>query len=416
MSHLLWWGKESSKFGSNKQMKRGKKKHPRAAKQQPALKKKDAALKKKDAATAERSNNMADNAPHEAPTPETVAKAIRADSALADLYKSLQGAQAAAEVLKGCSSFAAMARAQVEKADKLSHTLQETRAVCEKQAAELEDKRAQCARLEQQLPLVQQDAERHKTRVMGEEKRSERLVTECNALRQLNADNSKQIDTLQQKLGTAMDQQNDLQRRLQQALADAEKSRTDNAQLTDTLLRHKHTIQALRNEKSGLLDNFTRMSANLHDEAKGFLDSDRHPTLAEKVGAVAAFRREVHASNATPTRPAPAARGTHGNHHSSSNGKSKNGARQSPTARSPKLKKGQSPLSSVPSQWSAQEVQQWLRRLELQEYAAVFKAHRIAGPQLSLLTQDAYLRDTLKIEAGLHRRKIIKNAVRLQTA
>eukprot|EP00939_MAST-03C_sp_MAST-3C-sp1_P002428 g2428.t1 len=327
-------------------------------------------------------------------------QARRADTAIGNLVKSLSDVQSAVEVIRGCSSFAAIVSQQQKTISHLEKMLEDAREKSLLQNTLLKDVEKQRDKLQQQIPVLQRDADRHKTKSIGEMKRSERLATECSTLRQLNADHQKQISSLQGKLGDSMDRQNDLQQVLQKTLHSLERERNEVSRLTDTVLRHKQTIQTLRKEKSDVLRNFQSMSERLHEEAKGFV-VDTVPLATHRSGVVASFRSTVAAA-----------------HSSGEEGKKTEIVRPLSTRRTSapvqavKIKNRHTSKKKV-DDWDSRDVVRWFESLELNQYSDACRALRLTGKKIRKLTDPEFLKRKLQVEAELHRRKIIKNASRL---
>jgi len=330
-------------------------------------------------------------------------EARRADEAVKKLTDSLAEVRSAAEIIRGCSSFAAIVSQQIKTISHLEQALKEAQEKAELQRSVMKRLEEQKDKLEQQLPIARQDAERHKTKAIGESKRCERLTTECATLRQLNTDLQKQISSLQQKVGDSFDRSNDLQQVLQKTLHSLERERSENARLTDSLLLSKKTIQTLRQEKSDVLKNFCSMSERLHEEAKGFAvmgtTTTTTGTSSEKISSVTAFRNEV--SLGSSTYVSPVVKG--------------GGGREKPevTVTDDVKTNNNNNNNRKMRHWTIKDVMDWFDTLELKQYRDRCKSLKIDGSKLHLLTDMNFLRDKMRVGAELHRRKIRKNAKRI---
>ena len=322
-------------------------------------------------------------------------QARRADEAVKKLVDSLSEVRSAAETIRGCSSFAAIVSQQMQTINHLEQTLKEAQEKAGLQRTMMNRLEAQKEKLEQQLPIARQDAERHKTKAIGESKRCERLTTECDTLRKLNIDLQKQISSLQMKVGESFDRSNDLQQVLQKTLHSLERERSENARLTDSLLLSKKTIQTLRQEKSDVLKNFCSMSERLHEEAKGFAVMGS----GEKTNSVTTFRKEVALGTSI---------------HAAVDMDSSLSIRRDDTPEivtndlNIKMKK-----KNGNKKWTVKKVMDWFDTLELPQYRDRCKSLKIDGSKLQLLTDMNFLRDKMRVDAELHRRKIRKNAKRI---
>ena len=63
--------------------------------------------------------------------------------------------------------------------------------------------------------------------------------------------------------------------------------------------------------------------------------------------------------------------------------------------------------------WTVKQVMDWFDTLELPQYRDRCKSLKIDGSKLQLLTDMNFLRDKMRVDAELHRRKIRKNAKRI---
>ena len=69
--------------------------------------------------------------------------------------------------------------------------------------------------------------------------------------------------------------------------------------------------------------------------------------------------------------------------------------------------------ANVIREWSASQVADWLSKIQLSQYAAVFLRHEVTG-QVLLSMQDSYLSETLQVASKLHRKKILTRVYQIQ--